>query len=305
MNLSALDLNLLLVLDAVLAERSVARAARRLHVTPPAISNALSRLRATLGDPIVTRSGRGIVPTPRAMQLGPAIACALQTIDEALHGETFDPATASPQLTVAMADAGQIARLANIAALLGSKLPKARLRVVSVDTMVALGGLAGTEVDVAIGVHDPAPQIHRQQIYDEKFSLVIRREHPRFGSSRGRSARASLSQLAEERFVEVHVAFGKPSRLVQKAFTSIGLIRDIAAIVPSFTAAAALVARTDLVGVLPASVADVLGPSLGLAVLPSPVKIPPAPMFMSWHQRTHVDPAMKLFRDVIARAAVT
>ncbi|HEY4176255.1 MAG TPA: LysR family transcriptional regulator [Kofleriaceae bacterium] len=298
MNLSALDLNLLLVLDAVLSERSVARAARRLHVTSPAISNALSRLRTALGDPIVTRSGRGIVPTPRALQLGPAIARALQTIDEALHGDAFDAARASPTLTVAMADAGQLGRLPTIAALLATEMPRAQLRVVNVDTMVALGGLAGTEVDVAIGMHDPTPQIHRQEIYEEHFVLVVRRGHPRLG----RPKRSTTSQLAEERFVEVHVAFGKPSKVVQRAFTSAGVIRDIAAIVPTFTAAAALVAKTDYIATLPRSVVDVLAPSLGLHTLSSPVKIPPSPMMMSWHQRTHVDPAMQLFRDVIARA---
>lgn len=300
-NLSALDLNLLLVLDAVLTERSVARAARRLHVTPPAISNALSRLRTALGDPIVTRSGRGIVPTPRALQLGPAVARALHTIEEALHGDAFDPATAAPLLTLAIADAGQLARLPKLAALLSAEMPHARLRVVGVDTMVALGGLGGTEVAVAVGVHDPAPQIHRRPIYEERFVLVVREHHPRLGTRRAKRATAAL--LAGERFVEVHVAFGKPSRIVQRAFTSAGVVREVTAVVPSFTAAAALVAKTDLVGALPGSVVDVLGPALGLHVLASPVKFPPSPMMMSWHQRTDADPAMRLFRDVIARAA--
>jgi DNA-binding transcriptional LysR family regulator len=80
--LSALDLNLLLVLDTVLAERSVARAARRLHVTPSAVSNALARLRAALDDPLLVRSGRGVVPTPRAAALSPAIARALRDLDQ-------------------------------------------------------------------------------------------------------------------------------------------------------------------------------------------------------------------------------
>src|SRR4051812_44696496 len=151
-NLSAIDLNLLVVLDAVLAERSVARAAKRLHVTPPAISNALARLRGALGDPIVTRSGRGIVPTPRALQLGPAVARALRDIDAAIHGAAFDPRTAEVVLTLAVADAGQLARLPALTGLVTATLPRARLRVVSVDTMIALGGLAGTEVDAAIGV---------------------------------------------------------------------------------------------------------------------------------------------------------
>jgi DNA-binding transcriptional LysR family regulator len=296
-NLSALDLNLLLVLDAVLSERSVVRAARRLHVTPPAISNALSRLRFALKDPIVTRSGRGIVPTPRALKLGPAIARALRDIDTAIHGEAFDPKTAELTLTLATADAGQIARLPGLASLVTAALPRARLRVVSVDTMVALGGLGGTEVDAAVGAGESAPGIHRVPVYEEHSVLIARRGHPRL------RARAGKRELVNERYVDVHVAFGKPSRAVVQSFTRLGVTRDIAVVVPTFTAAAAVVARTDLVATIPASVVEVLGASLGLRVVASALRPPPLQMYLSWHQRTHADPAMVLFRELVARAA--
>ena len=297
-NLSAIDLNLLLVLDAVLTEKSVAKAAQRLHVTSPAISNALGRLRGVLGDPIVTRSGRGIVPTPRALELGPAIARALRQIDDALHGDRFDPATARVQLTLAVADAGQLSRLPKLAALVIATLPQARLRVVNVDTMVALGGLAGTEVDVAVGVADPAPQLHRRQIYAEHSVVIARDDHPRLRT------RASKRDLAAERHVEVHVAFGKASRIVAGAYAKLGIERDITVVVPTFTAAAAVVARTDLIATIPRSVATALGPALGVRELASPLRPQPLPMHMSWHQRTHVDPAMVLFRELVVRAAV-
>ncbi|HEY0250607.1 MAG TPA: LysR family transcriptional regulator [Kofleriaceae bacterium] len=294
MKLSAIDLNLLVVLDAVLAERSVVRAAARLHVTPPAISNALNRLRDTLGDPIVTRAGRGIVPTPRALALQPVIARALREMDTALNGSAFDPLTASPLLTLAVADAGQLARLPKLAALLLRELPRATLRTVNVDTMVALGGLAGTEVDVAIGVSDPAAGIHREHIYDETSVVVARADHPRLRK------RASKAQLASERFVEINVAFGKPSRVVEAGFRAAGITRSVAAIVPTFTAAAAMVAQTELLSAIPRSVVDALF-HLELQVLATPVKPRPLPMHMSWHQRTHTDPAMVMFRASIER----
>ncbi len=295
-NLSALDLNLLVVFDAVVAERSVSRAARRLHVTAPAVSNALARLRAALGDPIVTRSGRGIVPTPRALELAPAVARALSDLDAALDARAFDPATASPQLTLAIADAGQLARLPRIAALVARELPRARLRVVSVDTMVALGGLAGTEVDAAIGVHDPVPGIHRRPLYLEHTVVIARRGHPRLGT------RASRAQLAAERHVEIHVAFGKGSQPVERSYRQLGIARDVAAIVPTFTAACSLVAATDLVATLPRSVVDALAPALGLVVVATPLRTPPIQMFLSWQRRTDADPAQRLFRDAIVRA---
>src|SRR5215472_1257480 len=110
-NLSSIDLNLFLVLHAVLEERSATRAARRLHVTPSAVSNALARLRALLGDPLLVRSGRGVVPTPRAAALAPALARALRDLDQAVHGDAFDPATTDRELTLAMADVIQVVRL--------------------------------------------------------------------------------------------------------------------------------------------------------------------------------------------------
>src|SRR5215470_13785517 len=139
--LEQLDLNLLLVLDTVLAERSVARAARRLHVTPSAVSNGLARLRAVLGDPLVARSGRGIVPTPRAAELAPALARALRDLGAAVSGPSVDPAATTRQLTLAIADVGQLVRLPRLAALVARELPRARLRVVGIDTLLSSGGL--------------------------------------------------------------------------------------------------------------------------------------------------------------------
>src|SRR5262245_64608035 len=110
------------MLDTVLAERSIVRAARRLHVTPPAVSNALARLRAALDDPLLIRSGRGVVPTPRAKALAPAIARALRDLDQAISGGGFDPATTDRTFTLAVADAGQVVKLPRIVAALAGKM---------------------------------------------------------------------------------------------------------------------------------------------------------------------------------------
>ena len=298
-NLSALDLNLLLVLDAVLTERSVARAAKRLHVTSPAISNALGRLRLALGDSIVTRSGRGIVPTPRALELGPAISRALGEINRALRGPVFDPLTTQVVLTLAIADAGQLTRLPRLATSLANRLPQAQLRVVNVDAMLALGGLAGTEVDVAVGVSHAAPGIHRQALYAEHYVVIARSDHPRL------RARASRRALAAEGHAEVHVAFGKPSQVVARAYKKLGVVRRVAVVVPTFAAAAAAVAATDLIAAIPESVVGALGPALELRSLATPLRIPPSAMYLSWHQRTHTDPALSLFRELIVQAMST
>src|SRR5690606_33560528 len=99
MSIASLDLNLLLVLHAVLKERSVARAAQQLHVTPSAISNALARLRGSLGDPLITRKGRGIVPTPRALELAPILERTIQELELALDTRPFDATSSTRLLT--------------------------------------------------------------------------------------------------------------------------------------------------------------------------------------------------------------
>lgn len=291
MNLSSMDLNLLLVLDAVLVERSVVGAARRLHVTSPAISNALGRLRGALGDPVVTRCGRGIVPTPRALQLAPIVARALRELDGAIGGGFFDPTSFSGQFTLAIADAGQIARLPGLAQRMAKELPRAKLRVIGIDTMVALGGLEGTEVDMAIGVPSSRPGMHRLPLYHEQAVLVARSAHARLREV------ATQRALERERYVDVQIAFGQTTREVEAGFERLGMKRDVAAIVPTFTAAATLVAATDLLATIPESVVTALGGQLGLRTMKSPLRMDPTPMHLWWHERTHRDPAMQLFRE--------
>jgi DNA-binding transcriptional LysR family regulator len=293
--LSSIDLNLLLVLDTVLAERSVARAARRLHVTPSAVSNALARLRATLDDPLISRSGRGIVPTPRAAALAPGLARALRDLEQTVLGGDFDPATAERVLTLAVADAGQVVSLPPIVARLAIDMPRVRLRVVSIDTLFSLGGLASTEVDVAIGVGEKGPGVHIQPLFEERTVLVARANHPR---ARRKLTKAALVAL---RHVDVHVAPGKGNKALAAAYAAVGVARDVAIIVPTFAAAAAVVAATDHVAWLPASFVALFGPRLGLRRIATP--LPPVAFTINllWHERTHHDPAQRALRELILR----
>lgn len=294
--MSPLDLNLLLVLDTVLSEGSVVRAGRRLHVTPSAISNALARLRAALGDPLVVRSGRGITPTPRAAGLAPSLRRALGELERVIQANTFDPATTTAQFTLAIADAGQLARLPLLVRLLARELPRARLRVVGIDTYVSSGGLAGTEVDAAVvAVAEEAPGIHTAPLYLEESVLAARRGH-RAG------ARITRAKLAELRHVDVQVAPGRGYRELARSYERLGIAREVAVVVPTFIAAAAVVAETDLVATLPASLVEVLGEPLGLQVLKAPAPSIALEIKLAWHERTHVDPAMRAFREVVARA---
>ena len=297
MSLSRLDLNLLRVLDTVLSERSVVRAARRLHVTPSAISNALARLRSVLGDPLVIRSGRGIVPTTRAAELAASLKHALGELERVVQGDTFDPTRTTKQFNLAISDAGQIARLPRLTRLLATEMPHSQLRVVGVDTYMSAGGITGTEVDVAIiAVAEKAPGVHFAPLYKEESVLVARRGHPRAG------AQVTRTELGELQHVEVQVAPGRGYRELARSYARLDIKREVVVVVPSFIAAAAVVAQTDFVATLPESLIETLGARFGLRVLPGPAPKMTSEIKLVWHDRTLNDPAMRAFREVVVRA---
>jgi DNA-binding transcriptional LysR family regulator len=296
-SLSRLDLNLLRVLDTVLSERSVVRAARRLHVTPSAISNALARLRSVLGDPLVIRSGRGIVPTTRAAELASSLKHALGELERVVQGDTFDPTRTTKQFTLAISDAGQIARLPRLTRFLAKEMPHAQLRVVGVDTYMSSGGITGTEVDVAIiAVAEKAPGVHFTPLYKEESVLVARRGHPRAG------AQVTKTELGQLQHVEVQVAPGRGYRELARSYARLDIKREVVVVVPSFIAAAAVVAQTDFVATLPESLIETLGGRFGLRALMGAAPKMTTEIKLVWHERTLDDPAMRAFREVVIRA---
>src|SRR5437899_1310410 len=135
--IASIDLNLVLVLHTVLAERNVARTAERLHVTPSAVSNSLARLRDILGDPLVTRKGRGVVPTPRAAAIAPGIARAIHEIEAAVLATPFDAASTTRTFTLAVADIGQITWVPHLANLFRRTMPHAKLRIIGIDALLS------------------------------------------------------------------------------------------------------------------------------------------------------------------------
>ena len=297
MSLSSFDLNLLLVLDAVLTEGSVAKAASRLHVTPSAVSNALARLRILLGDPLVTRKGRGIVPTARALELAPTLAKALRDLHDAVRASGFTPALTTRRFTIALSDLGQTVLLPRVVSLFTREMPRARLRAIGIDSLVLLGGLAGPEVDVLIGPEEGGADIRVEKLFEQSAVLICRAAHPAL--ARGSDFR-NPSGL---RHVAIDMVPGRSLRdLAGDAYARAGITRDVATTVPTFSAAAAIVAATDLVATIPASLFEAVGPLLRLRSLPSP--IPPLRIAtnLCWHERTHADSAAAAFRDVVRRA---
>ncbi len=303
-NIAAIDWNRLLVLHAVLTERSVTRAAARLHVTPSAISNALARLRTTFDDPLLVRSGRNLVLTPRAVALAPQLSAAVAAMARVVESQSsFDPARSTRRFTLACSDAEQISEVPGIAAAFAGKLPKASLRVMSVDQLEALGGLTSGEVDAAIApAHDARPDLHFSDLYEEEGVLVVRKGHPHV---RGRMSKQQFNML---RHIDILLSLGGPGighGIIEKFFARHGLQRDIAVSVPSFAAAAAIAAHTDWVAGMPRRMAAVFLRQLPLITVAMPVPAVRFRIQLVWHERTHKDAGAAFFRTLILGAVRT
>ena len=301
MNLSAVDLNLLWVLHVMLEERRVAKAAERLHVTPPAVSNALSRLRDALADPLFVRRGRTLTPTPKALELAPVLEHAFADIARSLSRD-FDARTCTRTFTIALSDADQVTTLPGISKRFAKALPVAHLHVVTLDTLMSSGGLAGEVVDATLGPPFDEEGLHRQKLLTEDGVIVARRGHPRI-----KRATLTPKQFNAERHVDVRLLLGQPgvgNRMAREALARAGLHRSIAVTVPSFAAVASVVASTDFLGALPRRAADFYARALPLRILSS-VGPPPLrfDMYLHWHERTHRDPAQAAFRAAIVGKA--
>jgi DNA-binding transcriptional LysR family regulator len=300
MNLSSLDLNLFMVLHAVLEERSATRAAKRLHVTQSAVSNALARLRAVLADPLVVRSGRGLTPTPRAQELAPLVAQAIAQLKAAVdRGAAFVPEASERSFTLALSDNHQTSEAARIAEAFARRLPRATLRLVSNDYLAATDGLAG-DVDAAFAPSIlRTPGVRARRVFEEQACLVVRRDHPRV---RGKLTPKLFRELPH---IDVDVVLGRPGvggRLADQYWKDKGLERKVAMRVPYFTTAALIASRTDSIAGLPSRVARVLCKTLPIKVAATTFPLPTMEISLVWHERTDADPGGRFFRDLVAAA---
>lgn len=297
MSIQSLDLDLLVVLHTVLEERNVARAAARLHVTPSAVSNSLARLREQLRDPLFTRRGRGISPTPRALELKPVLARALGELERAVVSAPFEAQSCTRTFTLAVADVGQSAWVPRLAKAMQRALPRATLRVVGIDSLLSLGDLASHEVDVHVGVAGKGPGLHAELLVEVPSVLVARLGHP--APERRLTARA-LSAL---RHVRVEMAPGKNfADPFAASFQRAKAQRVVALSVPSFIAAAEVVAQTDFVTLLPATLYEAKARALRLRALRTVLPVHSTRFSLCWHERTHSDPAAREFRDLVRQA---
>lgn len=302
-NLENIDLDLFLVLHTVIEERSATRAGARLHLSRPAISNALARLRRLLNDPLLVRSARGLVATPFTLEIAPHLAAAVEHLRMVMEAtRRFDPATTTRRFTVACSDYEQMAFLPPVLREFRRRLPNALLRVVSVDQMVRTDGLETGEVDLLVGA-PPAPlpaALGAETIGTDEIVCIARRDHP------GVKGKLSVDRFFELPHVEIALLGDRPTTGRQIAATTaakLGRTRRITLSVPTFASAAIAVIASDCLAAIPRRLALSFSQFWPLRILLIPVEIPPISTQMIWHTRTAGDPPIEYLKRLIAETA--
>ena len=297
-NLRSVDLNLLVVFDALMTEHSVSRAARRIGLSQPATSNALARLRDVFDDRLFVRRGSEMVPTPRAEVIAGHVRAGLGHLDLALGPPRgFDPATAQRELVIATADYASLVILPDLMRRIRTQAPGIDVKVVPYGPVVPFDGLARGDVDLVVGSpRNVPPGVAVGDLFEDRFTCLVRKDHPKVGR------RLTLARFVELDHLLVAPLGGKRG-FVDRALGALDRRRRIALRVPDFLLAPFIVAATDLVVTLPTGVAAVLGERLELRRLAPPVEIPSFSYALLWDERRNDDPALQWLRECVSEAA--
>ena len=304
-----LDLNLLRVFDAVMAEQSLTRAAHKLSLTQPAVSNALRRLREAVGDDLVRRSGSSMQPTAHAQALWPVVREALAQLESALVQTDFVPLQASNTFVLAMADATAAALMPRLVNLLAHEAPDVSVRVLPLGTRDPRTLLENEGADLAIGYFPavltdltarrqagkPANYAHLR-LYDGEYVCLMRHDHPLA------SAPLSLDAYCAARHLLVSFS-GRPYGFTDEALAALGRERRIVLTVNQFFTAGRVVACSDLLTVLPLHFCGVTGLEGRLVSRPMPMPLPTVHVDALWHLRHAGTAPQRWLRGLVARSA--
>ncbi|HTO85465.1 MAG TPA: LysR family transcriptional regulator [Methylomirabilota bacterium] len=286
------DLNLLVTLDVLLAEGSVARAARRLRLSPSAMSRALARLRATTGDPLLVRAGRGLVPTPRALELRDRVGQLVEAGEAVLRpAETLDLKQLFRTFTLRTSDGFVETFGPDLIARVGTEAPGVRLRFVQKPDKDS-APLRDGAVDLETGVvgTSTGPELRAQALFRDRFIGAVRTGHP-----------LSRGEITPARYVAGrHILVsrrGLDLGPIDEALQRLGLERDIVTIVGGFSTALALARVSDLIATVPER--HTAGLRDGVHSFPIPVPMPEITVSLLWHPRLDADPAHRWLRRCV------
>jgi DNA-binding transcriptional LysR family regulator len=291
MDASKADLNLLVALDALLAERNVTRAARRLGLSQPALSAQLARLRDLFGDPLFLPAQRGVTPTARALELEAPLRRALDQVHDVLaRGRGFDPATADLTVAIACSDYIQLAVIAPLVLDLRISAPKLRIAIRQLDGSLVDRQMEAGVIDLAVMTPSTAaPALRTRALFRERYVTIARRRHPQV------KGKLTLDDFVALEHVVVSPRGGGLSGPVDTALGKLGRKRRIAVSAASFLFVPELVARSDLIATVPARL--VRERAERLQVLEPPLRVEGFAIGLVWHERTHRHPAHRWVRE--------
>lgn len=286
------DMNLLVTLDVLLAEGSVAGAARKLGLSPSAMSRALARLRAATGDPLLVRAGRSLVPTPRALELRQRVGPLVEEARAVLGPQgALDPGRLEATFTLRTGDGFVETFGPALIARLGAQAPGVTLRFAA-KTDAGSKALRDGTVDLETGLLGaPAgPELRARGLFRDRFVAAVRPGH----------ALARGPVTARGYAAGRHVTMWRPGIArgpVDEALAPLGLQRTAAVMVGGFSAALALVRTSDLIATVPERMTAAL--RAGLISVPLPLAMPPVTVFALWHPRMEADPAHRWLRTLV------
>ncbi|WP_374354756.1 LysR family transcriptional regulator [Chitinimonas sp.] len=296
LKLHQLDMNLLRVFDALVQEGNLTRAAQRLHMSQPAVSNALARLRQQLGEPLFVRTARGLTPTAAALALHRPVRAALQLLQDALAPPpAFDPAGAAQRFSIAMNDYAQYALLPSLVARMRGLAPGVTLHICP-DTIDDLPTqLAAGSLDLAIDyLHFDSAELSYAPLLEEELVVIARHGHASLVDDR-----ISLSSYASAEHVTFPNRAGRGSPL-EIVLGSAKLRRRSGLCVPSYMCIPAVVAASDLLGTVPRRLAQHFVERLPIAIAPLPLAMPPLQVSLIWQRGRDGDMALQWLRQQIA-----
>ncbi len=296
MHLGAFDLNLLVVFDAVMQERSVTRAGDKIGLSQPAMSHALNRLRYILKDQLFIRTPEGMVPTPRAEQLAEPLRRALRDMQLALEPETFRPEEAQRSFAIAVNNYAAVVLTPAVIAAAADAAPFIKLDIRPSGTLAVLDLLDRGELDLAVGSFDsPGERFSTSTLLEDRFVVAMRGDHPTARQKFSASSFAALLHL------EISSS-GEDTSFIDRWLETQKLSRRIVHCAP-YLSAAQVLARSNMVATLSSRIAKAFVRSAELQIGELPCKSPLVELAMLWHRRFDNQPAHRWLRTMIEKVA--
>jgi DNA-binding transcriptional LysR family regulator len=283
MNLNSLDLNLLIALDALLKEANVSRAAMRIHLSQPAASHALRRLRELIGDPLLVRVGSRMELTPRAQGLRAPLAQALDQVRSLFLPDAFDAARSERQFRLMMPDLAVELLMPPLMEKITKAAPNVRIDVVPWRGPAIFTAEFARTIDLVISIGNAFGGFHRQRLYVDSDALAVRRGHPVGARLKQREAFLAARHVAV-------IIRGQSEDLIDQWLRTKRVERHIALVVPGYIEALHVAARTDLVAFVPRRLIRALSRQLSLVSVAPPLDPGIDEQFMFYPTRAQMDP---------------